>query len=137
MIPGPPNCPGGKLMAWMTISRTGSCAGLSSKFGEGTLRASGNQPAANILDHQPMVNIKPFGMCMTLSNPQVALATSAAQGVLTPQPCIPMTHTPWAPGAPTLLVGNMPAVDNTCTCMCVWGGVVSVMMPGQFTEMIP
>jgi hypothetical protein len=98
---------------------------------------SANQPAANILDHQPMVNIKPFAMCMTLSNPQVAAATAAAQGVLTPQPCIPMTHTPWIPGVPTLLVGNMPAVDNTCTCMCVWGGVVSVMMPGQFTEMIP
>ena len=45
---------------------------------------SGNQPAANIMDHQPMANIKPFGMCMTLSNPQVATATSAAQGVLTP-----------------------------------------------------
>ena len=98
---------------------------------------SGNQPAANILDHQPMVNIKPFAMCMTLSNPQVAAATSAAQGVLTPQPCIPMTHTPWTPGVPTLLVGNMPAVDNTCTCMCVWGGVVSIMVPGQFTAMIP
>ena len=96
-----------------------------------------NQPAATIMDHQPMVNIMPFGMCTTLSNPQVAAATTAAQGVLTPQPCIPMTQTPWVPGAPTLLIGNMPAVDNTCTCNCLWGGVVSVRVPGQFTEMIP
>jgi len=98
---------------------------------------SGYQPAANILDHQPMVNIKPFAMCITPSNPQVAAATAAASGVLTPQPCIPMTLTPWVPGAPTLLIGNMPAVDNTCTCNCLWGGVVMVTFPGQVTEMIP
>ena len=98
---------------------------------------SGNQPAANIMDHKPMVNILPFGMCITPSNPQVAAATAAAPGVLTPQPCIPMTQTPWVPGAPTVLLANMPAVDNTCTCMCLWGGVVSVTSPGQFTEMIP
>ncbi len=98
---------------------------------------SGYQPAANIMDHQPMVNIPPFGMCITPSNPQVAAATAAASGVLTPQPCIPMTMTPWVPGVPTLLIDNMPAVDNTCTCNCVWGGVVMVTYPGQVTEMIP
>ena len=84
-----------------------------------------------------MVNIMPFAMCMSLANPQVAAATSAASGVLTPQPCIPMTQTPWVPGAPTLLIGNMPAVDNTCTCQCLWAGVVSVVNPGQVTELIP
>ena len=98
---------------------------------------SGNQPAANIMDHVPMANIMPFGMCITPSNPQVAAATSAAMGVLTPQPCIPMTMSPWVPGAPTVLLGNMPALDNTCTCMCNWGGVVTVTYPGQVQEMIP
>lgn len=98
---------------------------------------SGNQPAANIQDHKPMVNIMPFGMCTTLSNPQVAAATTAAQGVLTPQPCMPMTQTPWMPGVPTLLIANQPAVDNTCMCMCLWGGMITVTSPGQFTEMIP
>ena len=43
-------------------------------------------PAATIMDNVPMKNIMPFGMCTTLSNPQVAAATSAALGVLTPQP---------------------------------------------------
>lgn len=98
---------------------------------------SGNQPAANIHDHQPMLNILPFGMCITPSNPQVAAATSAAAGVLTPQPCLPMTQTPWVPGVPNLMLANAPAVDNLCTCMCMWGGVVSVVNPGQFTELIP
>ncbi|MFT4179486.1 MAG: DUF4280 domain-containing protein [Thermomonas sp.] len=97
---------------------------------------SGNQPAANIMDFVSMKNIMPFGMCTTPSNPQVAAATSAASGVLTPQPCIPVT-TPWKPGATTVLLGMMPALDNTCTCQCAWGGVISVTNPGQMTEMIP
>src|SRR5215216_4078697 len=59
------------------------------------------QLAANIMDHAPMVNIKPFGMCTSLANPQVAAATSAASGVLTPQPCIPVVPAPWAPGSVT------------------------------------
>lgn len=97
---------------------------------------SGNQPAANIMDFVPMKNIMSFGTCMSLANPTVASATAAAQGVLTPMPCIPVT-TPWKPGAATVLLGYMPALDNTCTCQCAWGGVITVVNPGQATEMIP
>lgn len=96
-----------------------------------------NMPAANIMDHVPMVNIMPFGMCTSLANPTVASATAAALGVLTPMPCIPVTPAPWVPGAPTVLLGNMPALDNTCKLMCTWGGVISVVYPGQVTEQIP
>lgn len=98
---------------------------------------SGNQPAATIMDHVPMTNIMPFGMCLSPTNPQVAAATTAAAGVLTPQPCIPVTAAPWVAGAPTVLLGNMPCLDNTHTCMCMWGGVITVASPGQTTEMIP
>jgi hypothetical protein len=98
---------------------------------------SGNQPAANIMDHKPMVNIMPFGMCNTPSNPAVASATAAASGVLTPMPCMPVTSAPWMPGVPNVLIANMPALDNTHTCMCTWGGVVTVVNPGQTTEIIP
>lgn len=98
---------------------------------------SGNQPAANIMDHKPMINIMPFGMCRSLANPTVAAATSAASGVLTPMPCIPATATPWTPGAATVLVGNMPALDNTCKLMCMWAGVIQVIAPGQVTHAIP
>ena len=41
---------------------------------------AGGQMAATIQDFAPNVNIMPFGMCTTLSNPQVAAATSAALG---------------------------------------------------------
>jgi hypothetical protein len=97
----------------------------------------GNQPAATIMDYQPMVNIAPFGMCLSLANPQVIAATAAALGVFTPQPCIPMTLAPWAPGAVTVPIAHQPALDNVSTCTCLWAGIVSVVMPGQLPTQIP
>ncbi len=94
-------------------------------------------PAANIMDHVPMMNIMPFGVCMSPANPMVAAATAAALGVLTPMPCIPVTAAPWAPGAATVLIGNMPALNNMSKCMCNWGGVISFTMPGTVKTMIP
>ncbi|MGH9178016.1 MAG: DUF4280 domain-containing protein [Acidimicrobiales bacterium] len=93
----------------------------------------GGAPGAVVPDNVPMANVAPFGMCTTPSNPQVAAATSAASGVLTPQPCIPVTTAPWAPGAGTVLIGGTPAVNDVCTCMCTWGGLISITNPGQVT----
>jgi hypothetical protein len=90
-------------------------------------------PMASIMDHKPNVNIAPFGMCTTLSNPQVASATSAAQGVLTPQPCVPVTSTPWAPGATGVLIGTNPALTSSSTCQCMWGGAITISNPGTTT----
>jgi hypothetical protein len=98
---------------------------------------TGNMPAANIMDNKPMVNIMPFGMCTSLANPTVASATSAAMGVLTPMPCIQVTTAPWAPGAATVMLGNMPALDDVSKLRCNWAGVISILVPGQFTEQIP
>jgi hypothetical protein len=98
---------------------------------------SSNQFAANIQDRIPMVNILPFGMRLTPSNPQVAAATAAAMGVLTPQPCLPVTPSPWTPGALTDLIANQPALDNTSMCTCIWGGIITVASPGQTTEQNP
>jgi len=96
-----------------------------------------NQPQATIQDHIPMVNIMPFGMCMSPSNPQVAAATAAALGVLTPQPCIPATTSPWTPGAPTVTIANLIALDNISTCSCMWAGVITITDAGQATVEIP
>ena len=94
-------------------------------------------PAANIMDNKPMVNILPFGMCMSLANPTVASATAAAMGVLTPMPCVPVIPGPWVTGSPTVLLANMPALNNTSKLMCMWAGVISVINPGQLKELIP
>jgi hypothetical protein len=94
-------------------------------------------PAANIMDNKPMVNVPPFGMCQSMANPMVAAATAAALGVLTPMPCIPVTTAPWIVGAPTVLIGNMPALNNTSKLMCNWGGVIQITSPGQTTTQVP
>ncbi len=96
-----------------------------------------NLDAGVITDNVPMLNIKPFGMCNSLANPTVAAATTAALGVLTPMPCLPVFPAPWVPGVPTVLIQNIPALDNTCKLMCAYAGVVSISFPGQVTHQIP
>ena len=96
-----------------------------------------NMPAGNILDHVPLMNIGSCGLCISLANPVVAAATAAAFGVLTPMPCVPATPSPWAPGAVTVLLCNMPALDNVSKLSCLWGGSISFVNPGQTTELIP
>lgn len=96
-----------------------------------------NQPAANIMDHVPMVNIMPFGMCISPANPVVASATAAALGVLTPMPCIPATPSPWVTGVPNVLLDNQPTLDNTHKLMCTWTGVISFVTPGEFNVQVP
>ena len=95
------------------------------------------QPDANIMDYIPLVNIMPFGMCMSPANPEVAAATAAAFGVLTPMPCIPVTTSPWVPGAPTVLLAGSPTLDSTSTLMCMWAGVIEIVEPGEFTVSVP
>ncbi|MDQ1470669.1 MAG: hypothetical protein QOJ99_2149, partial [Bryobacterales bacterium] len=94
-------------------------------------------PAATIMDNKPVVNIPPFGMCSSPSNPTVIAATAAALGVLTPMPCVPVLPAPWVPGSPTVLIGNMPSLNNSSKVMCAWAGVIQIAKPGQSTVMIP
>lgn len=98
-----------------------------------------NQPAANIMDHMPMVNIMPFGMCMSPTNPAFVSATAAAMGTPTPVPCTPATPAPWTTGSPTVLLANIPALNNTSVLACALGGpgCISIVVPGQVTEIIP
>ena len=88
------------------------------------------QFAATIMDHKPMVNIAPFGVCKSMANPQVSAATSAAMGVLTPMPCIPATMAPWKPGALKSKVAGQAILHNKCTLMCQWAGLIKIDLSG-------
>lgn len=78
-----------------------------------------NKPMANIFDHQPMVNIFPFGTCKLLLTP-------TGQQL----PCNPVTSTPWTPGNPQVLVKGKPALNNSSKLMCSIGGMISILNPG-------
>ncbi|MDE7275223.1 MAG: DUF4280 domain-containing protein [Lachnospiraceae bacterium] len=94
-------------------------------------------PIATIMDNVPLKNIMPFGMCSSPANPQVAAATAAALGVLTPMPCIPVTSAPWTPGCPKVLIANKPALNHSSKLMCNWGGVIQITNPGVMNIQIP
>jgi hypothetical protein len=94
-------------------------------------------PAATIMDNKPIVNVPPFAMCSSPSNPTVIAATAAALGVLTPMPCVPVLPAPWVPGSPTVMIGNMPTLNNSSKLMCAWAGVIQILVPGQTTVMVP
>ncbi|WP_374145999.1 DUF4280 domain-containing protein [Sphingomonas sp. 28-63-12] len=96
-----------------------------------------NFPSGTIMDNIPLVNITPFGMCQSPSNPTVIAATAAALGVFTPMPCVPVTVAPWTPGTPTVTIANLPALDTNCKLMCAWAGVIGVQQAAQFTVTVP
>lgn len=86
-----------------------------------------SMPIATIADNKPMVNILPFGLCTSPSNPQVAAALGS------PMPCVPVVVSPWAPGVPTVLIGGKPALNQSSKLMCSWGGVIQIINPGTMT----
>lgn len=95
-----------------------------------------NMPDANIMDNVAMANILPFGNCICMANPQVIAATAQAYGVPTPAPCVPNIPAPWIPGSATVMIGKMPALNNSSKLMCMWGGIIEITDPGQTTVSI-
>lgn len=99
-----------------------------------TVNADNNdKPIATVMDFKPNVNVPPFGMCMTQANPQVASATAAAQGVLTPMPCLPVITAPWSPGSAVAMIRQQKALTEGSTCSCTWTGVIEIADTGTQT----
>ncbi len=120
-----------------TMCTFGMTPGTFTAIPSGTPILVDGKPLGKVTDNVPMLNIAPFNMCMTLTNPTVASATAAKLGVFTPMPCIPVITAPWVPGSPTVLNNNVPTLHQGCTCLCAWGGSISIMNPGQTKVMVP
>ncbi len=90
---------------------------------------NGALPVATIDQILP-ANIPPFGMCQSMGNPAVVSATAAAQGVLTPQPCVPNVVAPWTP--PSICVSNsmIQLATVSSQCVCAFGGAISAKPVG-------
>jgi hypothetical protein len=92
------------------------------------------KPAATVMDNVPMTNIAPFGNCKTQANPQVAAATAAAQGVLTPMPCVPVIPAPWSPGSSIVTLNGVKALTADSKCNCTWTGSIEITDAGTAVE---
>ena len=93
----------------------------------------GGQLAATFMDNK----FPTFGMCSNPANPQVASATAAAAGVLTPMPCVPNILAPWTPGCPTVMVCNKLLLNNSSKLMCSYGGLIQINMTPALTVQCP
>jgi Domain of unknown function (DUF4280) len=98
-------------------------------FTASATQESATSPVGVITDVGPS-SIASFGLCQSPANPQVASATAAANGVLTPQPCMPVLS-PWTPGSSRVTIQGTPGLDDSSQCMCSWAGTVSVTAAGQ------
>src|ERR1700689_2078246 len=114
-------CPGATLQC--------SFGTTPASFAASGTDVSAGSPAGVVTD-VGAANVPPFGLCSSLSNPQVASATTAAGGTLTPQPCQPLLS-PWSPGSAKVAIGEVSALDGSSQCNCTWGGVVTVGDAGQ------
>lgn len=76
-------------------------------------------------------NLSTFGMCSSMSNPAVSEATTAAQGVLTPQKCSPVLTSQWTRGSSSVRVSNKPALNSSSKLRCQWAGEITIEQPGQ------
>lgn len=101
------------------------------------MNLAGGKPIGTIADGKGMVNIPSFGMCTSLANPAVSAATTAALGVLTPQPCVPATAGVWIPsGSLMVLSGGKPCLTKGCKCMCTFGGLITIVTAGQMSVIV-
>jgi hypothetical protein len=45
-------------------------------------------------------------------------------------PCVPAIAGTWIPTAPRTTIGGKPALVSGSTCVCSFGGVITITMPG-------
>lgn len=91
-------------------------------------------PVGTIQDTS-LASIATFGMCSSLSNPSVSAATTAALGVLTPMPCLPLISGSWFPPQKILVKGS-PILTSDSKCICAYGGNISFISSIQMNVII-
>ncbi|MCK8785335.1 DUF4280 domain-containing protein [Roseomonas sp. NAR14] len=87
---------------------------------------------ATVAEIIPEDNVPSFAMCSSMENPEVAAATAAAEGVLTPMPCVPVIVDPWEPPSELVSYDGLPLATVESKCLCAWGGEIAVDAPMEF-----
>ncbi|MGB0919152.1 MAG: DUF4280 domain-containing protein [Holosporaceae bacterium] len=91
------------------------------------------RPTAIKIDMIPFVNIVPFGMCKSPTNPMVIAAKAASLGAINFAPCIPAPMGPWKKFSKTVkaMKNNVLTMDSCLNCM--WNGKITPVAPPQPT----
>ncbi len=72
------------------------------------------KPQLNIMDFQPMINIRPFGYCRAQNGP-----------------CTPVVLGPWQLGKDNVLIDEQNALLNKSINFCARGGEITITDDGQ------
>jgi hypothetical protein len=87
----------------------------------------------SVMDFIPFLNIPAFGKCKSPANP-MNWKMAGPVPVFVPSSCLPITMTPWSPGAKKLkILGGNAALLEDDKCMCMWAGQIEITDPGQKT----
>jgi len=85
------------------------------------------------MDFIPFLNIPAFGKCKSPANP-MNWKMAGPVPVFVPSSCLPITMTPWSPGAKKLkILGGNAALLEDDKNMCMWAGQIEITDPGQKT----
>ena len=94
------------------------------------IKNEGNE-LMSVLNFIPYLNIPSFGKCKSPANPMNWKMAGPAP-VFVPSSCIPVTLTPWSPGAKKLkILGGAAALMDKDTNFCMWAGSIEITDPGQ------
>lgn len=99
-------------------------------------------PAATIKDSLPEVNVQPFGDCKCWTMPFLRfsrfgsmMGALRAGRMFLPKwwriPCHPHITGPWIPQKPMIRINDVPILDAGAILRCRWGGIISIIYPGQ------
>ena len=78
----------------------------------------------SVMDFIPFLNIPAFGKCKSPANP-MNWKMAGPVPVFVPSSCLPITMTPWSPGAKKLkILGGNAALLEDDKCMCMWAGQI-------------
>ena len=74
-----------------------------------------------------------FGVCYSPANPAVQAAIVASLGQVKYAPCKSSIVTQWLNTKSTVLACGRPVCTSSSTCLCVFGGTISIINIKNFT----
>ncbi|MEK3786504.1 PAAR-like protein [Paenibacillus sp. FSL K6-1230] len=85
----------------------------------------------NVGDCEPGVNISGFGRCWCKANPAVKASKLVDIYGVPKAPCVPVITGAWIGGKKDVLIEGQPALLQSCSNACMYGGMIRIDDDGQ------